>query len=46
MRGMSNGETADSRKRQTFVGMSHDVSRTLQRHVAVNGTLQRQHATA
>ena len=23
MRGMSNGETADSRKRQTFVGMSH-----------------------
>jgi hypothetical protein len=44
MRGLSNGETADSCKRQTFVAMSHDVSRTLQRQVAVNGTLQRQHA--
>ena len=31
MRGLSNGETADSRKRQTFVGMSHHTSRTLQR---------------
>jgi hypothetical protein len=30
MRGLSNGEKPDSRKRQTFVAMSHDVSRTLQ----------------
>jgi len=30
MRGMSNGESADSRKRQTFVGMSHDVSSPVQ----------------
>jgi hypothetical protein len=46
MRGLSNGVTADSGKRQTFVGMSHHTSGTLQRQVAVNGTLQRQHGTA
>jgi hypothetical protein len=37
MRSMSNGETADSRKRQTFVGMSHDVSST----VRPNFTIER-----